>query len=341
MNNKKHTFASSLSFPDIPKFAARAHPLMMPPKSKLSLLDEMNMFFRVLRIARKEKVLLLNSAWGRFHPDLLAAVVIGFWPRRYRPVVVMAGDMFEPNRGLRRLIENLVVKLADRAIHRYAVQSSGELTVFPATWGVSSAKTRFSPYYFSITREQGGLGSIVPSTGTHVFSGGNSHRDYESLLEAAKLMPETKFVFATRRLEGREDIPPNVTAGPVSHQEFISLMASAAAVVIAMRKGLHRAVGHQTYLNAMWLGKPTIVNDGLGVGDYIKDGETAFVVDGSPEGYVQAINWVIDPVNKERVSQVCDFAQKEVREKFNAGQHAEQLLAIIDEAVEREQLNRT
>src|SRR5688572_15756588 len=101
-NKGKMTFASSLNFPDIPGFATRATPVMMPPRRDLKIMDEMGMFFRVLQEARKKKVVLLNSTWGRFHPDLLAAAIIGFWPRKNRPVIVMAGDMWEPNSGLRK-----------------------------------------------------------------------------------------------------------------------------------------------------------------------------------------------------------------------------------------------
>lgn len=338
MTYKKVTFASSLSYPEIPTFANRATPLMMPPRRNLTFVDEMGMFFRVLQIARKEKVVLLNSTWGRLHPDLLAAAIVGLWPRRNRPVIVMAGAMWEPNGGFRGVIEKLVVKLADRAIHRYAVQSSEELTIFPATWGISPSKTRFCPYFFSLTREQGGIISTNLRNGKHVFAGGNSHRDYEPVLKAAKLMPESQFVIATHLLDGRVDLPSNVTAGLVTHHEFMDLMASAAAVIVPIQKGLRRAVGQQTYLNAMWLGKPTIVNNVLGVRDHIQNGETGLVVGGSPESYVEALKWVFNPANKKQVSQICENAERVVRDNFNVGRHVEQLLAIVDEAIEDELL---
>jgi glycosyltransferase involved in cell wall biosynthesis len=334
--NQTLTFASSLSFPDVPRFATRATPLMMPPRRDLTIMDEIRMFWRILKIARKEKVILLDSTLGRFHPDLLAAGIIGLWPRRRRPLIVMAGAMWEPNDGIRGEVERLVIKLADRAIHRYAVQSSEELTIFPATWAVSPSKTRLCTYFFSLTREQGGLSSTMPSNGNHIFAGGNSHRDYDPLIETANQMPEHKFIFATQRLEGRSDLPSNVIAGPVSHHEFMDLMASAVAVIVPIQKGLRRAVGQQTYLNAMWLGKPTIVNDILGVRDHIEDGKTGLVVDGSPEGYVQALEWIFNPTNQEQVSKLCESAQKVVREKFNVQNHGNQLLSIIDEVIEEE-----
>ena len=332
--NRTFTFASSLSFPDVPRFATRATPLMMPPRPDLTILDEVNMFLRILKIARKEKVMLLDSTLGRFHPDLLAAVLIGLWPKRNRPVIVIAGAMWEPNRGIRGVIEKMLVRLADRAICLYAVQSSEELAIFPAIWGVSPSKTRLCPYFFSLTREQGGLRLTTLAQGNHIFTGGNSHRDYEPLIEAAKHMPEHEFIFATKRLEGRTDLPRNVTARPVSHHEFVDLMASATAVILPMRKGLRRAVGQQTYLNAMWLGKPTIVNDVLGVHDHIQHGETGLIVDGSSESYIEALMWIFNPKNQEQVSGICENAQKVVRDKFNVQNYGNRLLSIIDEVLE-------
>jgi glycosyltransferase involved in cell wall biosynthesis len=334
--NRALTFASSLSFPDVPRFATRSTPLMMPPRRKLTVMDELSMFLRVLRIARKEKVMLLDSTLGRFHPDLLAAVIIGLWPKRNRPIIVMGGAMWEPNTGIRGGVERLVIRLADRAIHRYAVQSSEELTIFPTTWGVSPSKTRLCTYFFSLTREQGGLGSTVSRKRNHIFAGGNSHRDYEPLVEAANQMPEYEFVFATQRLESHPRLPPNVVAGAVPHHEFMDLMASAAAVIVPVQQGLHRAVGQQTYLNAMWLGKPTIVNDVLGVHDHIQNAETGFIVDGSPSSYIEALNWIFHPQNQEQVSRLCENAQKIVRDKFNVQNHGNQLLSIIDELIEEE-----
>jgi glycosyltransferase involved in cell wall biosynthesis len=176
----------------------------------------------------------------------------------------------------------------------------------------------------------------MPPNGNHIFAGGNSHRDYESLIEVAKQMPELNFVIATKHLEGRTDLPRNVIARPVSHHEFMELMLSAAAVIVPIRKGLHRAVGQQTYLNAMWLGKPTIVNDVFGVHDHIQNGETGLIVDGSSESYKEALEWVFSPANQDSLSRLCENAQIAVREKYSVHNYVDQLLAVIDTAITEE-----
>ena len=164
-----------------------------------------------------------------------------------------------------------------------------------------------------------------------MFAGGNSHREYEPLIEAARQLPEHRFVLATDRLQGI-DLPPNLTAAPVPHHEFVRLMYGAAAVVVPMRQGMRRAVGQQTYLNAMWLERPTIVSDILGVHDHIENGKTALIVDGSMAGYVRALHWVFDPDNQEQVVRMCQNGRQAVVGQFTFENHAARLLEIIDEA---------
>jgi glycosyltransferase involved in cell wall biosynthesis len=328
--SKQFTFATTVDYLRDPRFAARARLIKRPPPGKLG--DAISIFVRVLRAAFKEKVLLLTSSWGKLHPDLLATAVIGLWPQRFRPIILFMGCMWEPNDGIRAPLERLVVKLADRAVHRYVVQSSEEMSVFPDTWNVAQSKVDFCPFFFSFTKDDLEGAILSPGEG-HVFAGGNSHRNYEPLVEAARQMPERRFIFATHLLEGRSDLPPNLTAKPVSHFEFVALMRSAAATVVPIKRGLHRAVGQQTYLNAMWLGKPTVVTDTLGVRDYIVDGENALIVDGSPESYTETLRWIFDPGNQREVDRLRTNACQTTQAQFSFEKHITRLLAILDESV--------
>ncbi len=323
-------FSTSIDYCDYPPFAEGAHRVLVSPDGRPALKDELGMFFRILQAARQASVLVLRSSWGRFNADVLAGAVIGLWPRRYRPVVVLTGCMWQPETGARHLIERLVVKLLDRAVCLYAVQSSEELTLFPETWGVSPDKTRLCPYFFTFTGQD--LADSSPASGRYVFAGGNSHREYGPLLEAAWQLPKLSFILATNRLEGVA-LPPNVTAAPVPHREFVSLMRGATAVVVPLRQGMRRAVGQQTYLNAMWLGKPTIVSEALAVHDHIENEQTALIVDGSAEEYVQALHWIFAPDNQAAVRQMCQNARAVVSEQFTFENHAARLLEIIEEAV--------
>lgn len=329
VNRNKTTFATTMNYLSNQEFAARVCTMVRrPPPGRL--MDGLAILWQVLKTAVREERLLLSSSWGSIHPELLACMVIGLWPKRWRPRVYLLGCMWEPDKRLRGLIEHVVVKLADRAIDRYIVQSTEELTVFPEIWGISQSKVRFCPFFYSFTEKD--LRRVGrASRGDYVFSGGNSLRDYEPLVEAARCLPERKFIIATKLLDGRDDLPPNIEAKPVSHQQFVSLMANSAATVVPIQPGLRRAAGQQTYLNAMWLGKPTVVNDTLGVRDHIRHKETGLIVNGSAGSYVEALNWIFSPHNRDAVERLNLAARQDVQERFSFDCHIDCLLDLMDE----------
>ena len=326
-------FATTVDYHSNPQFAARARLFKRPPPGKLS--DAVRIFRHVLQIAAKEDRLLLSSSWGNIHPELVAAAWTGFWPRPRRPKIYLLGCMWEPNTGLRGWIERKLVQFADRSIDRYLVQSTEELEVFPRTWKVPAQKVRFCPFFYSFSEKD--LVQIrQPLTDGFIFAGGNSMRNYLPLVEAARRLPEVPFIFATHLLDDHQPLPPNVKAGQVSHQEFVSLMVASTATVVPIQSGLHRAAGQQTYLNAMWMGKPTIVSDALGVRDHIRDRETGLITAGTPESYVEALCWLLDPANREAVEKMGLAARKDVRERFSFEKHVSRVLEIIDEASQEE-----
>jgi len=310
---KNPCFATTLSQPwqgkaktieNLPFIGSQPHTLM----------DEFYLIFLILNASRKECALLLNSTQGDIFPDILACVLLGFVPKRFRPKIALMGAMWQPNTGLRGTVERIIIKLADRAIDRYIVQSTEELTVFPQTWGVSEEKMRLCPYRYNAADEK--LTDEPPPPEDFIFAGGNSLRDYRPLVEAARQLPEYQFIIATKKLHQIVDPPPNVTAGPVTHDEFVRLMRAAAVVVIPMEQNLKRAAGQQTYLNAMFLRKPTIVNNIFGVHDHIIPGENGMIVDGTPQSYVEAIRWVKNPANAEALQKMGDAGYETVIEKF-------------------------
>ncbi|MEO8391732.1 MAG: hypothetical protein ABI700_01950 [Chloroflexota bacterium] len=116
-------FGTTVDYFDTPPFKARRHIIPVPPippPGKHNFLDEARLFGRVIRAALREKVSLLYSSRGYFKPELLAAAFIALWPRRFRPIVVFYGDMYEPTLGSRRYsVERLIIHLANHAIQSY------------------------------------------------------------------------------------------------------------------------------------------------------------------------------------------------------------------------------
>jgi len=323
----KTPFVTTMDYSDHIEYANRARVL---PRSDSSIRGELRCIFRILVATRATKVALLDSSSGRIHPDLLAAALLGFLPKSHRPLVVFMGAMWQKDAGIKGFVQKIILRLADKAIIRYAVQSTAEIPLFAAAWDIPESKLRFVPYFYTFTEKM--LAAPAPPQENHIFAGGNSHRDYLPYLEAIDALREYEFVIATNLLE-HKTLPPNVRAGLVPRNEFARLMRTSRAVVVPMKRNLIRAVGQQTYLNAMLLEKPTIVTDTQGVRDHVRDGETAVVVDGSPQSYMDAIRKVLDPANKTEIDKMCKVAHKTVLERFNFQNHATRLLAVLDEAV--------
>lgn len=330
------TFATTIASRQHPAYQARARMIAVPrrldmhPKSKFHLSDEVKLFVNVLRSAFREQALLLFSSRGRLKPELLAIAVMALWPKKFRPTVVLYGEMYEPNHGIRFIFERWIMQRVDRVVSRYAVHSRAERSVFAGLWGIDPSKIRIAHVFYR--PKSNDPGPAGPGS-QHIFAGGNSLREYEPLLAAARQLPEYQFIISTTRLDGRQDLPPNVKIGTVKHDEFVHNMRTAAAVVVPLRKGLRRGAGMLTYMEAMWLKKPLIVSDALAVDEYVQDGETGLVVDGSPEGYVKALRWVLDPANAEQVAGMCERAHAAIREKFSLEQYTSQILAVMEEAM--------
>ncbi len=291
--------------------------------------QEFKAFWAVLRAGFKEKALLLNSTSGRWHPDLWASVIFGLLPRRFRPAVVMSGDMWRRDAGLQGTIQNMMVRLGDRAIVRYLVQSTDEITVFPQTWGVNADKVRTCLWFPTFTDED--LKAPPPPVEHLVFAGGNSLRDYTQLVEAARELPNLPFRLVTTRLNDRTDLPDNVTVGGEPYPEFVRLMRAAYAVVVPVVPNLERNAGMATLLNAMLLGKPVIANEALGVRDHVEDGVTGLVVDGSAKSYVEALRWVFDPANADAVTEMGRKAHEVVVSEFSYDKYLQHLVEHIEE----------
>jgi glycosyltransferase involved in cell wall biosynthesis len=304
---RTHAFLSTLWFPG---WEDRVRALELPYRRSgpHAPYKELITLARILRSARHERLLMLNSSSGVIYPDLLACMILGFVPRRYRAALMLVGEMWEPNTGLRGFVERLVVRLVDRAVDRYVVYSQDDKQSFCALWGIDPDKVGIALCYYHLSARD--LEGPPPPNGGHIFAGGDSGRDYAPLVEAARQFPETRFILATAWTSSKP-VPPNVDIvlakrTHTSHAEFIRLLRTARATVVPLQQGMKRSVGQQTYLNSMYLGKPTVVARGLGISHHVEDRKHALVVDGTTSGYVGALTWLLDPQKQQDVAAMAE-----------------------------------
>lgn len=147
---------------------------------------------------------------------------------------------------------------------------------------------------------------------------GGEARDYSTLCEAARALPETRFVAVARphnfeglnppdSLEVRFNLPFEEAWGVVQH-------ARAAIVPLRSRE---TPCGLVTLIGAMHLGKAQIVTDAAGAADYLQDGETGLLV---PAGDATALADAVrrlegDPALAARLGKAAqDFAAAQCSE---------------------------
>jgi glycosyltransferase involved in cell wall biosynthesis len=263
---------------------------------------------------------------GSEHYDQVAAALI--LRRRPKPRVVLTDATW--SRGgswLGRLARRLGIRVIDGPGVTYCVLSSEEMEAFPSTWGVDPGRVAFTPFCFTL--KDADLAQPRSEEGG-VFAGGDSRRDYETLLEAARRSP-APFTIATGLLDGRDDIPPNVHAERVPHERFVELLRHAAVVVVPFPAVAERSAGQQTYLNAMALGKPVIVTDSTGVRDYVEDRRTGLIVPpGDPAAMAAAIDWVLDPADADEVAKMKMAARESALGHFTRENYLSSIFGVVE-----------
>jgi hypothetical protein len=258
---------------------------------------------RVVRAAPHFDVTIINGA-SRFHDlyrDLLVALFTAC-RRRPPPIVVaeaawdlgsapLSGMVGLDRFGLRSAV-TLGVRALDGAHVTYCVFSEEERALFTGTFGIPRERVEVVRFGHSLWGRADG----PTSNDGYLFAGGDSLRDYDTLLTAVDGLAAPVRVATHRSFER---VPSNVTVGPVPWEEYVGLLAGASAVAVPLR-ATRRAAGLITYLNAMAFGKPVIVSDTPAVREYVDDGHTGLVVPpGEPDALRDAIGWTLDPANRE------------------------------------------
>jgi glycosyltransferase involved in cell wall biosynthesis len=157
--------------------------------------------------------------------------------------------------------------------------------------GVPLDKMTAVPFHHTLA----GFRVTTPAARDFLFSGGNSMRDYPTLIEAVRGLPIPVRIATHWQPPPSLKIPPNVTIQPADPDEFGELMAAARFVVLPLRMDNLRTTGQQSYLNAMALGKAVIVGDDKDAPYYIENNKTGLLTPGGDVAALrQAILYLLD-----------------------------------------------
>ncbi len=255
---------------------------------------------RALLESRAGDAVILSGSATRsdLYREMVSAVIL----RRLRPGValVIADANWAPRSKpgeKRRGLTHAVVAWGERQLLRASlgprthlcVLSSEERVTAAAKLRIDLALVHLTPFCSTIEESELDRVRDLPGRG-HVFVGGNTLRDWD-LLRAALVGTDFPVRIASTAETG--DWPPSVTAGPVSHQEFLELMATSAAVCLPLSDAMGRSTAQQTYLNAMLLKRPVILTEAPGVRDLVTPGVDAVVVPPDPASLRRALETVL------------------------------------------------
>lgn len=200
-----------------------------------------------------------------------------------------------------------------RGIDRLYCFSPNQVAIFEAA-GVPAHKV--TPVLFGVDPD-----FYSPGPGTKDFevvsAGVDRGRDFESLIQAAELLPDVRFdIFTNPGRIKESDVPPNVTVhGRVTMEEHRDNLRSAALVVIPTHQ-LAYPTGQSVLLEAMACGTCTAVTATPAMSDYIDDGVTNLAIPlGNPNGIAAVIRQAMGaPEDRQRIALA---ARKVTVERFH------------------------
>jgi glycosyltransferase involved in cell wall biosynthesis len=168
------------------------------------------------------------------------------------------------------------------------------------------------PFGAAINREVAAAARSKPAAGrAEVLAvGSDRHRDWRTLHEAARLLPDVRFRVATLSpLYPAADAPPNVRVAPTSTLEDVyRTYLGAAVVVLPVTENLH-ASGCTVALEAQQLGVPLITSDVGGLGMYLGDERVTLYPRGDAGGVATAIVHALEARDGD-VPRPGDFAER-------------------------------
>ncbi|WP_240535719.1 glycosyltransferase family 4 protein [Bradyrhizobium sp. STM 3809] len=207
-------------------------------------------------------------------PALAAWCALFSWLLRSKSIILAHSFNFASvPRGLKRAVFRVLLARVDG----FVVFSNVEREIYSEAFDVPIDQFHFVHWGMA---KPATTPSIIPAEdyGYIAAIGGNG-RDYKTLVAAARLLPDIKFVLVVRpeNLYGLE-LPRNVFARvDIAFGEAMETLRLARFMVLPLNPG-EVPCGHITLAAAMHLGKAIIATSSPGVSDYVQNEDNAISV---------------------------------------------------------------
>lgn len=296
-------------------------------KSRL-IINECICLFRLLtkiKSFRNKKILCLGGQLSFFFINR----IFGFFLGKHFRIYVY-------NFYLHAMGENKIVKHTLRFLLyskkiTLIVQSPGEIEYYKKL--SKRCKVLFIPYCQDIDIEFPTSNLALNLNKNYIFSGGYTNRDYQLLIECAKIFPNIYFVLVVSHLnigDFESIIPENITLyKDIDKSLFYSIMKEAKAVIIPLKSDVG-ASGQMLCLGAMSLSKPIIYSDITSINYYFKTN----LKSGIPYimGDIKSLSSAIDTISnlsKEEKQEMGENALLNYRSNYKRNNRDEAICNIL------------
>jgi glycosyltransferase involved in cell wall biosynthesis len=212
-------------------------------------------------------------------------------------------------KGLGGFIDGLKMALLRRRVDQCVVWGRADVDAYTKEYDLPRDRLHFHTFHITLEDYRFEIGDDG-----YIFAGGNYGRDYITFLDG--LGPLDVPILIATKLEGVKEYArryQRVAVESTTPSEFRQKMARSHMVVVPHDKRLLRTGGHQTILNAMWMGKTVVVSDLNSSEGYIENGVNGFAVPaGNPEALRNCVQLLLQ--NPALVKEVGARAQVKARQ---------------------------
>jgi glycosyltransferase involved in cell wall biosynthesis len=207
------------------------------------------------------------------------------------------------------------------------VFSKNELEYYPRLLDIPAARFRFLPYHTNITKPQ-----LVNTNQGYIFSAGKSGRDYRTLIEAVKDMSMDLYIVSDEASMQGIEIPHNVKVYyNITYDKYLELLRNSSIVVIPLMPHI-RSLGMVVMLEAMALGKPTIITRAISNVEYIKDKKNGYLVEVGDHNAIKEKIQLLSQ-NPQAYNNIRENALRDVREHWVFEKYVRSVLNIAQELI--------
>lgn len=259
--------------------------------------------------------------------SLIFAIMQLLFRRERKPHILLFVLWNLPENMLKRRIKLLLYKIILKSVSRVIVFSKKQQTLHSDAFGEPAKKFPVIPYHTTMRDVDIEIGE-----GDYLFAGGDTGRDYRTLIEAMRGLPYKLIIAALYRdhFDGI-NIPENVSIMTLNPDEFLQYIAKCRAMILPLYAGKLQAGGHQTFLNAMFMGKTVIVGDDNGAEEYISDGIDGFIV--QPQNETDLRSAMVMVMENIELCRRIGINAKQKAQLFSKENFSSELLKIINNDV--------